>query len=72
MKLAHILVCINIYLFLPYVKAYPPNAQLLTKLEQLIAAYEKNNYHGIILVAKDDSVFFQRAYGFANSDPQPI
>lgn len=45
-----------------------PYAQdkLTDRLERLASDYEKNNYHGVILIAKGDRVVFERAYGYAN------
>lgn len=66
MKLPHLLLSVSTCLFLTAAKAQQQDTQLLTKFENLIRAYEKNNYHGVILIAKADSIYFERAYGYAN------
>lgn len=39
----------------------PPSA----RFDSLTAAYQKAGYHGVILVAKDDQVLYEKGYGYA-------
>lgn len=36
------------------------------RFDSLTAAYEQAGYHGVVLVAKDDKVLYQKGYGYAN------
>ena len=40
------------------------------KFDSLTHAYEKNGYHGVVLVAKDDQILYEKAYGLANFEKQ--
>jgi CubicO group peptidase (beta-lactamase class C family) len=39
---------------------------LQKRLDSLTAAYEQNGYHGVILVAKGNTVLYEKGYGLAN------
>lgn len=41
---------------------------LRQRFDSLTAAYEQAGYHGVVLVAKDDKVLYQKGYGYANFD----
>ncbi len=39
---------------------------LTARFDSLTAAYEKNGYHGVVLVAKGNEVLYEKGYGYAN------
>lgn len=41
---------------------------LVQRLDSLTAAYEANGFHGVVLVAKENQVLYEKAYGLANFD----
>jgi CubicO group peptidase (beta-lactamase class C family) len=43
-----------------------PNLQ--NQFDSLTTAYEKNGYHGVILVAKGNQVLYEKGYGYAHFD----
>lgn len=46
-------------------RSQPPLAQ---RLDSLTQAYAENGFHGVILVAKNNQVLFEKGYGYANFD----
>src|SRR5215217_7728381 len=38
------------------------------RLDSLTSQYEQNGYHGVILVAKGNTVLYEKGYGLANFD----
>jgi len=55
-----------VLLFIIATKAATAQTGLARTFDSLTAIYEKNNFHGVILVAKGDNILYQKAYGYAN------
>jgi CubicO group peptidase (beta-lactamase class C family) len=57
------------YFFLPLFFAVRVNAQnLINRFDSLTLAYVRNNFQGVVLVAKEDSVIYNKAWGYADLD----
>lgn len=41
---------------------------LQNRFDSLTAAYEQNGYHGVILVARGNTILYEKGYGYANFD----
>ncbi|HEX5653733.1 MAG TPA: serine hydrolase domain-containing protein, partial [Chitinophagaceae bacterium] len=56
------------FLLLLFFFAAPAQKSLITRLDSLSAAYYQQNFQGVVLVARGDSILYQHAFGYADID----